>query len=202
MIAQLAGRLIAKSPERAVLDVQGVGYACSIPLTTFYGLPAEGEAVTLLVHTHVREDTIALYGFATPGELELFELLIGVSRIGPRLARNILSGMPAEELRGALATGDVARLSRVPGVGRKTAERMLVELKDKAQLVESAEARGDGGLKASAEDSLSADCLSALVNLGYRKDQASRAVEAAREAVGQEEGFEALFKQALRSLSA
>jgi Holliday junction DNA helicase RuvA len=198
MIAQLSGRLIAKSPERVVLDVQGVGYACAIPLTTFYGLPPEGEPVTLLVYTHVREDTIALYGFATPEELELFELLIGVSKIGPRLARNILSGLPTEDLLEALASGDVAQLARVPGVGKKTAERMIVELKDKAALVQAAEGRDDG--QPPEEDTLAGDCLSALVNLGYRKDVATRAVEAARQAVGVEAPFEALFKQALQNL--
>lgn len=199
MIAQISGRLITKSPERVVVDVQGVGYACAIPLTTYYGLPSEGGPVTLLIHTHVREDTISLYGFATAEELELFELLIGVSRIGPRLARNILSGLPTEDLLEALASGDVARLARVPGVGKKTAERMLVELKDKASLIQAAEGRGDGRPPAE-EDTMAGDCLSALINLGYRKDEARRAVESAREAVGAEAPFEEIFKQALKNL--
>lgn len=199
MIAQLTGLLAAKSPERAVLDVGGVGYACHIPLTTFYGLPEEGETVTLLVHTHVREDVIALYGFATAEELELFELLIGVSRIGPRLARNILSGLPAEELRAALAGGDVGRLARVPGVGRKTAERMLVELKDKAALAAAGAGRGDG--RPPEADPVAEDCFSALVNLGYRRDAASRAVEAARKESGREVPFEELLKKAFKALA-
>jgi len=198
MIAQLSGRLTSKSPERAVVDVNGVGYSCTIPITTYYSLPAEGEPVTLLVHTHVREDTIALYGFGSLEERGLFELLIGVSRIGPRLARNILSGLPAEELRSALAAGDVDRLARIPGLGVKTAERMLVELKDKVALAESAAPSGDGQLRQ--DDPVAADCLSALVNLGYRRGEASRAVEAARGAAGPEAPFEALLKKALRSL--
>jgi Holliday junction DNA helicase RuvA len=198
MIAQLSGRLTAKSPERAIIDVQGVGYSCAIPLTTYYTLPDEGEPVTLLVYTHVREDTIALYGFGTAEERELFELLIGVSRIGPRLARNILSGLPAGELRSALAGGDADRLARVPGVGVKTAERMLVELKDKAALVEPAAPHGDG--QPPEDDPVAADCLSALVNLGYRRGEAARAVDAARTAVDPEVPFEELLKQALRSL--
>lgn len=181
------------------MDVQGVGYACTIPLTTYYGLPAEGEQVTLLVHTHVREDAIALYGFGSGEELELFELLIGVSRIGPRLARNILSGLPAEELLEALASADVARLACVPGVGRKTAERMLVELKDKAALARGAEGRGDG--RPPEQDQVAEESLSALINLGYRKDEARRAVEGARREAGREASFEELFKRALKSLA-
>ena len=198
MIAQLSGRLSVKSPERAVLDVGGVGYACTIPLTTYYRLPLEGEPVSLLVYTHVREDTIALYGFSTVEERELFVLLIAVSRIGPRLARNILSGLPAEELRAALAGGDAERLARIPGVGLKTAERMIVELKDKAALAESAAAQDDG--HPPVDDTVSGDCLSALLNLGYRRAEAARAVEAARSEVGAEAPFEALLKQALQSL--
>ncbi|MFQ6672400.1 MAG: Holliday junction branch migration protein RuvA [Candidatus Tectimicrobiota bacterium] len=198
MIAQLSGRLTAKSPERAVVDVHGVGYACTIPLTTYYHLPAVGEPVTLLVYTHVREDTIALYGFGTAEERDLFELLIGVSKIGPRLARNILSGLPAEELRAALAKGDAARLARIPGVGPKTAERMLVELKDKAALSEPVAVQDDG--QPPEGDPVAGDCLSALTNLGYRKGEATRAVEAAQAALGPKAPFEALLKQALRAL--
>ncbi|MFB3072708.1 MAG: Holliday junction branch migration protein RuvA, partial [bacterium] len=154
--------------------------------------------VNLLVYTHVREDTIALYGFSTAEDRELFVLLIAVSRIGPRLARNILSGLPAEELRAALAGGDAERLSRIPGVGLKTAERMIVELKDKAALAESAAAPDDG--HPPVDDTVSGDCLSALVNLGYRRAEAARAVEAARSEVGAEAPFEALLKRALQSL--
>lgn len=198
MIAQISGRLTSKSPERAIVDVNGVGYACNIPLTTYYNLPVEGEAVTLFVYTHVREDTIALYGFWTAEEQEIFELLIGVSRIGPRLARNILSGLPAEELRAALAGGNAERLARIPGVGIKTAERMLVELKDKAALAGSVVAQGDG--QPPGEDSVAGYCLSALVNLGYRRAEAARAVKAARDAMGLEAPFEELLKQALQAL--
>ncbi|MFQ6672463.1 MAG: Holliday junction branch migration protein RuvA, partial [Candidatus Tectimicrobiota bacterium] len=144
------------------------------------------------------EDTIALYGFGTVEERSLFELLLGVSKIGPRLARNILSGLPTEELRAALAEGDVGRLARIPGVGPKTAERMLVELKDKAVLREWVVVRDDG--RPAEEDLVAGDCLSALVNLGYHKPEATRAVEAARAALGPEALFEALLKQALRAL--
>src|SRR6266545_5019975 len=134
MIAHLRGRLLSLTPEHAVLDVQGVGYALALPLPTYYELQKlpQGAEVSLHVHTHVREDALALYGFWSERERQLFERLLTVSGVGPRLARAILSGLPPEDLLRALAAGDVARLTRIPGVGKKTAERLVLELREKA----------------------------------------------------------------------
>ncbi|HET8644845.1 MAG TPA: Holliday junction branch migration protein RuvA [Vicinamibacteria bacterium] len=196
MIAHLSGRVLRKSPQEVVLDVGGVGYRVSIPLTTFYRLGAEGEAAALRVHTHVREETIALFGFLTVSEHELFEKLIAVAGVGPKLAVNILSGIETDELMAALRGGDLARLTRIPGVGRKTAERLVLELKDKMPPAPSPSAEpvaGDGAADTE-------DVLSALVHLGYSRGEAERAVErAARE--GGPRRFEDLLRQALRALS-
>jgi Holliday junction DNA helicase RuvA len=179
MIAHLRGRLHALSPEAAVVDVQGVGYLVHLPLSTYYELqrlPA-GSEVSLFVHTHVREDALALYGFWSERERQLFERLITVSGVGPRLARGILSGLPAEELLRALAAGDLARLSKVPGVGKKTAERLVLELKEKA--AELAATPAAEAMVAAGDE----DLLVALVNLGYRRPDAERALaEVRREA--------------------
>jgi Holliday junction DNA helicase RuvA len=172
-----------------------VGYRVQIPVSTFYRLGDEGEEVQLRVHTHVREDQIALFGFATAGEHGLFERLIAVSGVGPRLAINILSGIEAPELTAALRGSDVARLTRIPGVGRKTAERLVVELKDKmppAGVEEAAGATAAGGLKA--------DLLSALANLGYSRPEAERGVDRALKEDGAGR-FEDLLRRALRVLS-
>ena len=174
MIAQLRGRLFSLSPEVAVVDVQGVGYAVHLPLSTYYELqrlPAQAE-VSLFVHTHVREDALALYGFWSERERALFERLITVSGVGPRLARGILSGLPPEEVLRALAAGDAARLTRIPGVGKKTAERLVLELREKAAELATATA-------VSAEPG-DEDLLVALVNLGYRRPDADRALADAR----------------------
>jgi Holliday junction DNA helicase RuvA len=182
MIAHLRGRLLTLTPELAVLDVHGVGYALSLPLPTYYELQRlpPGSDVSLFVHTHVREDALALYGFWSERERQLFERLITVSGVGPRLARAILSGLPAEELLRALAAGDVARLSKTPGVGKKTAERLVLELKEKAALLVATPAT------AAAPETGDEDLLSALVNLGYRRADAERALgEARREASGE-----------------
>ena len=133
MIAQLRGCLLRKEPQEAVVDVGGVGYRVTIPLSTFYRLGEAGSEVTLLTHTHVREDALALFGFLTAVEQALFERLIAVSGVGPKLAVSVLSGIEAPELVAALRSSDVARLTRIPGVGKKTAERLVVELKDKMQ---------------------------------------------------------------------
>ena len=179
MIAQLRGRLLSLTPDLAVLDVHGVGYALSLPLPTYYELQRlpPGAEVSLFVHTHVREDALALYGFWSERERQLFERLITVSGVGPRLARAILSGLPPEELLRALATGDVARLSKTPGVGKKTAERLVLELKEKAALLAATP------VTAAAPESGDEDLLAALVNLGYRRPDAERALaDAKREA--------------------
>ena len=195
MIGQLTGTLAAVAPERVVVDVGGVGYQVSISLATYYELEkagAEGR-VRLFVHTHVREDQIALFGFWTEREKEIFERLIEVSGIGPRLAQVVLSGMPPEDLASALAAGDVARLTRIPGVGKKTAERMVVELRDKvAALATEVPAAASGA----SDDEL----VAALVNLGYKPAAAEKAVGETRKAAP-EAAFHELLRLALRRLS-
>ena len=195
MIAHLAGRVLRKSPQEVVVDVGGVGYRVTIPLSTFYRLGAEGEPAALRVHTHVREETIALFGFLTTAEHELFEKLIGVAGVGPKLAVNILSGIESDDLMEALRSGDLPRLTRIPGVGRKTAERLVLELKDKMPAAANTAASPVEGGGADRED-----VLSALVHLGYSRAEAERAVErAGRE--GGERRFEELLRHALRALS-
>lgn len=202
MIGLLSGTLLAITPERALVDVGGVGYEVAIPLSTFYELEraqaaGAGEKVRLFIHTHVREDQLALYGFATEREKTLFERLIQVSGIGPRLAQVVLSGMAPEDLIAALAASDVARLTRIPGVGKKTAERMVVELRDKvaalARELPAAAAVSAGG---GSDDEL----VAALVNLGYKPSQAQTAVGDARKAAPQA-AFHELLRLALRRLA-
>jgi Holliday junction DNA helicase RuvA len=193
VIAQLAGRLLRKAPQEVVIDVGGVGYRVTIPLSTFYRLGAEGEAASLRVHTHLREDTIALFGFLTAAEHDLFEKLIGVAGVGPKLAVNILSGIESDDLAQALRGADLARLTRIPGVGRKTAERLVLELKDKMPAARPAAAEPEAATDRE-------DVVSALLHLGYSRAEADRAVErAARE--GGPRRFEDLLRQALRGLS-
>ncbi len=165
--------LAYKSPEHLVVDVHGVGFQVLVPLNSFYRLPEVGAPVRLLVHTHVREDTLQLFGFLDREERALFLLLLGVSGIGPRLALNILSGTPTQELETALAAGDVVRLVGIPGVGKKTAERLVVELRDKVKVVRGARGTEDGRRAVGFE----AEAVSALVNLGYRPAEAERAVQ-------------------------
>ena len=171
MIGRLTGRLAEKLPDQVILDVGGVGYLVHIPLSTFYELPEAENPASLLIHTHVREDTLALYGFLTERERALFLLLLSVAGIGPRVALTVLSGIPPAELVAALRGGDVRRLLAIPGVGKKTAERMVLELSEKAaKFGEEAVSRPQA---VSAED-----VTSALVNLGYRRAEADRAVDA------------------------
>jgi holliday junction DNA helicase RuvA len=192
MIAQLAGALAYKSPEHLVVDVQGVGYQVLVSLNSFYRLPEPGNPVRLLIHTHVREDALQLYGFIDREEKELFLLLTSVSGIGPRLALNILSGRPTAELLDALEAGDLVRLVAIPGVGKKTAERLVVELRDKIKLVKGTRAAGDGHRATGLE----AEAVSALVNLGYRQSEAERAVKAACAAGASD--LEAVIRTALK----
>lgn len=175
MIARLTGRLINKQPNSIILDVNGVGYELMVPLSTFYELGEAGSVVSLNVHTHVREDALQLFGFATELEKRLFQLLIGVSGIGPKLAITILSGLGTEDLIQAIRLGDLARLSGIPGIGRKTAERMVVELKDKVSTL-SGEQHGPPAGVALSGVGMRDDCISALVNLGYVKSAAEKAV--------------------------
>jgi Holliday junction DNA helicase RuvA len=172
MIGRLTGRLASKAPDRVLLDVGGVGYFVHIPLSTFYELPEAESPASLWIHTHVREDTLALYGFLTERERSLFLLLLGVAGIGPKVALTVLSGIPPAELIEALRKPDVRRLVAVPGVGKKTAERMVLELSEKA--AGFAAEPPPGTAAAVAAD----DVISALVNLGYRRAEAERAVDA------------------------
>jgi Holliday junction DNA helicase RuvA len=201
MIAQLRGRLLSKGPGQVVVDVNGVGYQVFIPLSTYYQLPAVEQEVLLFVFTHVREDAIHLFGFHSPEERATFELLTGVSGIGPRLAANILSGISAEELVTAVLEEDLARLKAIPGVGRKTGERVILELKDK--VLEVPRRGGDvlGRKPGAKRDQTLEDVVSALLNLGCSRKEASSAAEAAREAIGEGAEFEKLVKEALKHLS-
>jgi holliday junction DNA helicase RuvA len=199
MIASLRGRLADKQPNRLVVDVNGVGYEVFVPLSTFYRVADVGQDVSLLVHTHVREDTLALYGFGTSFEQQVFERLIGVSGIGPRLALAVLSGIEAGDFVRSVQTGDLARLTAIPGVGKKTAERMVLELKDRLPLAGvSGPSAGTEG--SAAGDALRRDLLSALLNLGYHRPLAEKAVDGALKKT-ESPTFEAVLKQALRDLA-
>ena len=198
MIAHLRGKISDKHPNRIVVDVNGVGYDVFVPLSTFYGLGEPGADVALRIHTHVREDALSLYGFATPIEQELFERLIGVSGIGPKVALAVLSGIEPQELVRAIERGDHARLTAIPGVGKKTSERIVLELKDR--LPKAAEAGAVSDTPAPKSSEVRDDVLSALVNLGYHRPLAEKAVAAAF-TVMPDGGFERTLKQALRELA-
>ena len=200
MIAHLRGRLLEKHPNRVIVDVQGVGYEAHVPLSTFYEMAEPGSDVSLRIHTHVREDALLLYGFATVLELQLFERLIGVSGIGPKLALAVLSGIEPNDLVTAIKRGDIARLTGIPGVGKKTAERICLELKDKLAAFVAAETPAAAAGAASAAGSLGTDVLSALVNLGYHRPLAERAVDAALKS-NSTGTFEQTLKLALRELA-
>jgi Holliday junction DNA helicase RuvA len=194
MIGRLTGRLATKTPDQLLLEVAGVGYLIHIPLSTFYELPEAEEPVSLWIHTHVREDALALYGFQTERERALFLLLLGVTGIGPRVALTVLSGIPPSELAEALRKQDVRRLVAIPGVGKKTAERMVLELAEKvARLPGEAPARAPAAIAAE-------DVISALVNLGYRKAEAERAVDATTRAGGPDD-FGEFLREALKRLT-
>ncbi|HEY2942204.1 MAG TPA: Holliday junction branch migration protein RuvA [Vicinamibacteria bacterium] len=192
MIAQLRGQILRKGPQEVVVDVAGVGYRVAIPVSTFYRLGEPGTDVELRTYTHVREDTLALYGFLTGAEQELFERLISVGGVGPKLAVNILSGIEVPELVAALRTSDVSRLTRVPGVGKKTAERLIVELKDKMPAAAVEETP-----MAPAASRPKEDLLSALVNLGYSRGEVERGVDRALREDGSGR-FEDLLRRALQ----
>ena len=200
MIAQLRGRLTVKEPHRIVVDVNGVGYLVFVPFSTFYRLPEVGAEVILHTHTHVREDALQLFGFHTVEERGAFELLQGVSGIGPRLATNILSGISVDELVPALSEGNVTRLRAVPGVGKKLAERLALELRDKIATLRREAVTAP--VSPASIDRTADDVVSALVNLGCNRKEAVKAAEAAREELGLGAEFEQLIKAALRNLSA
>jgi Holliday junction DNA helicase RuvA len=197
MIAQLRGTLGDKRPNQVLVDVGGVGYLVHIPLSTFYALGDLHANVTLLIHTQVREDAIALYGFLSAREKHLFELLISASGVGPVLALKILSGMSVDDLVPAVRSGDLARLTRIPGVGRKTAERMIVELRDRLAAMEIPE----DPRRPAPTTGISGDVVSALLNLGYDQHAAEQAVERAGKN-GVPETFETLLRSALQQLTA
>jgi len=195
MIAHLRGRLLAKHPNQAIVEAGGVGYDVTITVPTFSDLPGVGGEVALHIHTHVREDTIALYGFLRSAEKTLFEKLITVSGIGPKLAITILSGMAADEMVNAIRGNDIARLTRIPGIGKKTAERMVLELRDKLAFEKVGEIAAVAALNPIEED-----VLSALVNLGYQRAAAEKALAAVSKN-GQSGPFDSLFRATLASLS-
>jgi Holliday junction DNA helicase RuvA len=194
MIAHLRGKLLSKTPQTAVVEAGGVGYEATISIPTFTALPGEGSEVSLLIYTHVREDALALFGFTTATEKRLFEKLLSISGIGPKLAITVLSGLPPERLIAAIQGHDHATLTRIPGVGKKTAERIVLELKDKLQQLTPAAG-------SSASTPVSEDVLSALVNLGYQRPAAQKGVEAAlaRDAESGAE-FETLFRAAMAAM--
>lgn len=195
MIAHLRGRLLSKQPQQAIVEAAGVGYDVAISVSTYTSLPAEGAEVSLHIHTQVREDTLALYGFLDRNDKRIFERLITVSGVGPKLAITIQSGLPADRLVSALRAQDHATLTRIPGVGKKLAERLVVELKDKLEdLAAAAPAVAAAGPAAE-------DVLSALVNLGYQRPSAQKAIEAAvakDKSAG--EHFDTLFRAALQTI--
>lgn len=195
MIAHLRGKLLAKHPNQAIVEAGGVGYDVTISVPTFSDLPGLGSEVALHIHTHVREDMIALYGFLRSAEKRLFEKLITVSGIGPKLAITILSGMPADEIVNTIRGHDVARLTRIPGIGRKTAERMVLELRDKLAAQPAGEVAAVPAMNAVEED-----VLSALMNLGYPRASAEKALaDVAKN--GKSSPFDDMFREALGVLS-
>ena len=196
MIARLHGRIAEKHPHRVTVDVHGVGYDLHIPLSTFYGLGEPGSEAAFRVHTHVREDTLALFGFATALELRVFEQLIGISGIGPRLALAVLSGIEPAELVRAVGRGDVRRLTGIPGIGKKTAERMGLELRDRLPAVLEAGPDPEAG---EGPAGARGDLVSALVNLGYVRSSAERAVGAALGAG--DDSFEQVLRRALKEIA-
>jgi Holliday junction DNA helicase RuvA len=195
MIAFLRGRVLEKHPNRVIVDIAGVGYDVAVPLSTFYTAGEPGAEITLRVHTHVREDQLALYGFATALELSVFERLIAVSGIGPKLALAVLSGIEPRELIAAIQRSDVARLTRIPGVGKKTAERIVVELRDR--LPKAIDVTAAGAPPPAAGDALRDDLVSALTNLGYHR----QAVDRALAKIDDGQRFADALRKALKELS-
>ncbi len=191
MIARLEGRLAEKRPEGVILDVGGVGYEVRVPVSTFLALPDEGKTLRLRIYTYVREDTLALYGFLTDRERVVFGLLLGINGVGPRLALAILSGLPAEQLGDVVRRGDVSVLRSIPGVGAKTADRMLIELRDKVDRIEPEP-------RQASSSSAQSQALSALLNLGYPRAHADAAVRSALERLSGDPTLETLIREALR----
>ena len=197
MIALLTGKIAHKSPAFIILDVNGVGYRVQIPFSTYYELPDEGGTVSLNIYTHVKEDSISLFGFRTPTEKDFFQLLISVSGIGPKMGKDILSNIQVAELGQAIARGDLARLSGIPGIGRKTAERLVLELKDKVLKLDVSQP-AKGGVGDITSPDLMDDVASALVNLGYKEAVVNKVL--AEMKVLDDTSMETVLKQALKLL--
>jgi len=201
MIALINGLLIRKATSSVIIDANGVGYRVFVPLTTFYNLPETNQPVTLHVHTHVRPDAISLFGFVTGREKDVFELMLSVSGIGPRLAMNILSGISAEDLMKAVSDGNLNRLVSIPGVGRKTAERMILELKEKMVKLGASDSFHEGGGDVAVFDAVKDDALSALVNLGYKTHRAKEILDKIGNESPQPLSLDVLLKRALKILA-
>jgi len=205
MIAHLTGTLLSKQATSVIVEVAGVGYEVNIPLSTFYDLEELGSNVQLRIYTHVREDALQLYGFKTARERELFLRLISVSGIGPKLGITLLSGMSADEMIASIRTNNLARLTLIPGVGRKTAERLVIELRDKVASLSSPELEEELGAKPAValpptEEAIRSDALSALLNLGYQRSLAENAITAAMDDTA-EPTVESILRQSLRKLA-
>jgi len=205
MIAHLSGTLLSKQATSVILDVAGVGYEVTIPLSTFYDLEDPGSPVQLRIYTHVREDALQLYGFKTARERELFLRLISVSGIGPKLGITLLSGMSADEMIASIRTNNLARLTLIPGVGRKTAERLVVELREKVAALSSPELEEELGAKTEVpqvltEEGVRADALSALLNLGYQRSAAEKAIDGALGEAA-DISVESVLRRSLRKLA-
>jgi Holliday junction DNA helicase RuvA len=202
VIAWVEGTLRDKAPTRIVVDVQGVGYELLVTLNSYAALPDEGKTVAMHVHTHVREEAILLFGFTARGERDVFEMLLKASRVGPKLAQTVLSGMEPRRLLAALEGSDVAALCKIPGVGRKLAERMVVELRERAgELADVALADGQAGASATSAASASDEAVSALVNLGYPRPRAEKVIEQAAAELDSEAPTEEWIRAALRALA-
>jgi Holliday junction DNA helicase RuvA len=202
MIARISGTLIQKNIQSLIIDTQGVGYRVTVPLSTFYELPDLGAAVVLHIYTQVREDAISLFGFFTPEERDIFEIIISVSGIGPRLAVNILSGIAAVDLMTAIIQGDLKRLVGIPGVGKKMAERMVLELKDKILKMHPAQPAPAATVGSRRLEALMEDALSALINLGYKNTTAKEAVEkVVRDCPPERMSLDVVLKGALKILA-
>lgn len=195
MIARLTGKLAVKNPDEIVLDVGGVGYQVFIPLSTFYELPERGDVLTLQIYTVIRENAFELFGFLSAKEKEVFKLLLSVTKIGPKLAQNILSGVSCDDLTAAIASGDIIKLRGIPGIGQKTAERIILELKDKVPKAQAA------GQEAALPGELFDDALSALLNLGYKRPNAERAVKRAINEAGRDTHLEEVIRLSLKYMA-
>ena len=201
MIALISGKIVYKGISHVIVDVQGVGYRVFIPLTTFYELPETGEPITLHIHTNVKQDAINLFGFYTIQERDLFQLMISVSGIGPKMSMNILSGISAQELLSAISGGNVGKLIRIPGVGKKMAERLILELKEKVVKKMMMEESPHAGLQNRLDDIIAEDVLSALINLGYKNNIAKDALDRALRSSEEKMEMDKLLKKTLKFLA-